>query len=241
MKTLKTNMAAINFKSLRDFIILSYGTNLMDDLEFILLMITVVLCKFTFTKSIAHLIWKYLMKLTEFSFRRKRYCKAFWSTSTASQNSLLPKTVANNNEVLRILLKRLSYPCNLSDMVPLFRRNPTEICRFSYLLSHLNQDILQSNKRALYCNVIDQKGAPLQNCFEFVDRIVLKISQLKIKQNNVYNSHKWVHSTKFQNLAQPNKMPGNLSGPHIKQRHDSTMLHESWLLTRLQGWSWYNN
>ena len=39
------------------------------------------------------------------------------------------ETVANNIEALHILLlKKLSYTCRLSHMVPLLGRNPTEIC-----------------------------------------------------------------------------------------------------------------
>ena len=37
LRIIKINMAAINLKSLLDFIDLSYGTNVTNDLEFILL------------------------------------------------------------------------------------------------------------------------------------------------------------------------------------------------------------
>ena len=75
-----------------------------------------------------------------------------------------------------------------ADMVSLFARNPTEIFlifnyafdyiynRFNQPLSSWNQDILQQNKLALYCNVIHQKGSSLQNCLGFVDGTVLPIS-----------------------------------------------------------------
>ena len=52
--------------------------------------------------------------------------------------------------------------------------------------------------------IIHQKGAQLQNCFEFVDETVLRISSPKINQNIVYNGHKRVHRIKFQSLALPN-------------------------------------
>ena len=42
------NMAAINLKSLRDFIVLCYGTNVVDD--------------FPLSKSMINKTWKYLIK-----------------------------------------------------------------------------------------------------------------------------------------------------------------------------------
>ena len=66
-------------------------------------------------------------------------------------------TVAHNIEALCILLKILSYPCRLSDMVPLFGRNPAEICLiFNYVLDYIYN-------RFNY-HVVHQKGSPLQNC-----------------------------------------------------------------------------
>ena len=48
------------------------------------------------------------------------------------------RTVVNNIETLCMLLKRLSYPCRLSDMKPLFGKNPTEIClTFNYVLDYV--------------------------------------------------------------------------------------------------------
>ena len=54
-------------------------------------------------------------------------------------------------------------------------------------------------------------------------------------------SYMTVHSIKFQNLALPNGLTGNLSRPYEGQCHDSNMLHESNLLNDLQTFVWYNN
>ena len=106
--------------------------------------------------------------------------------------------------------------------------------KFNQLLSSWNQDILQPNKLALYCNVIHWKGALLQNCFGFVDGTVLRISRPKINQNIVYNGHKRVHDIKFQSLAVPNGLIGNLTGNCVGKRHGSIMLHKPGLLSNLQ-------
>ena len=117
--------------------------------------------------------------------------------------------------------------------------------RFNHLLSSWNRYILQPTKLALYCNIINQKAAPLLNCVGFVDGTILRISRPKINQNIVYNSYrggyKRAHGIKFQNLALPNRLIGNLSGPYVGKRHDTTMLHESGLLTNLQRSAWHNN
>ena len=113
--------------------------------------------------------------------------------------------------------------------------------RFDHLLSSRNQDISQPSKLALYCSVIQQKGAPLQNCFGFVDGTVSRISSPKINQNIVYNSHKQVHGIKFQSLALPYRLIDNHSGTYEGKRHYSTMLHESALLTNLERSAWHNN
>ena len=110
---------------------------------------------------------------------------------------------------------------------------------FNHLLSFCNQDILRTRKLALYCDEIHQKETPPQNRF-FGGR-VLRIFRLKINQSNVYNGHKRVHGIKLQSLGLPNGLIGNLSGPCVRKRHDSTMLHESGLAKHLQRSAWNNN
>ena len=57
-----------------------------------------------------------------------------------------------------------------------------------------------------------------------------------------YNSHKWAHSIKFQSFDLPNKLIANLSGPYKGKRDDSTMSHESGLLSRIyRGQYWNKN
>ena len=92
------------------------------------------------------------------------------------------------------------------------------------------------------CYVIHEKGAPLGNCFSFIDGTVMEICRPKpIYQGMAYNGHQRAHSIKFLNLALPNSLIGNISGLYEGPRHDSTMLHESCLLNDLQKFAWYNN
>ena len=61
-------------------------------------------------------------------------------------------------------------------------------------------------------NVIRAKGAPLNNCFGFIDGTVRPISRPGQHQRIVYNGHKWIHSLKFQSVALPNGLIGNMYG-----------------------------
>ena len=72
----------------------------------------------------------------------------------------------------------------------------------------LNPQLLQE-----YADVIDALGAPLENCFGFIDGTVRPIARPDQQQRIVYNGHKRVHSLKFQSVALPNGLIGNMYGP----------------------------
>ena len=145
---------------------------------------------------------------------------------------------------MEILLKRLAYPCRYTDTVPRFGRNPTELCLifnevldFIYTSHHhrlQNRDrnpFLQPDQLHIHADAIHQQGAPLDNCFGFVDGTVRGIARTKCNQRVMYNGYKRVHSIKFQSVVTPDGLISNLTGPFEGKRHDSTMLHESGLLT----------
>ena len=48
------------------------------------------------------------------------------------------------------------------------------------------------------------------------------------------DGHSRVHGIKFQGLALPNGVIGNLNGPYVGKSHEGTMLHNSGLLSNLQ-------
>ena len=164
------------------------------------------------------------------------------------------RKVSSGVDALCILLKRLAFPCRYTNMVLTFGRNETKLCLiYNHILDYIctqhhhrlqpwNQHFLQSAILQEYA-VMHEKGAPLvENCFSFIDGTVIEICRLKpIYQRIVYSGHKRVHSIKFQSLALPNSMIGNLSGPYEGQHHDSTMLNESSLLNDLERFAWYNN
>ena len=89
---------------------------------------------------------------------------------------------------------------------------------------------------AIYCK-IHGRGAPLTNCWGFVDGTVRPISGSERNSRVLYNGHKKVHGIKFQSVAAPNGLIANLFGPVERRRHDSAMLAGSELLQMLERYS----
>ena len=156
------------------------------------------------------------------------------------------RVVVDGIEALCIFLKRFAYPCRYSDMLPRFARAVPQICMISnqmmnfiyqtqnHRLRSFNQPWLSQANLQNYADVIHAKGAPLQNCWGFIDGTVRPVSRPGKNQRVLYNGHKRVHAIKFQSVAAPNGLIANLYGPVEGRRHDSGMLVESALLGDLQ-------
>ena len=152
-------------------------------------------------------------------------------------------------EGLCLLLKRFAYPCRYLDMVPRFARPIPEMCiifnhmmklindRWGFLLTRFNQPHLSSANLIKFAAAIHAKGAPLTNCWGFIDGTVRPISRPGNNQRIVYNGHKRVHAIKFQSVATPDGIVSLLSGPYEGRSHDSGMLRNSGLLPLLEQFS----
>ena len=128
-------------------------------------------------------------------------------------------------EGLCILLKRVAYPLRYSDMIHRFAR-PVPVLSMvtNKVLNHLyqihghrltqwNDTILHPQALEQYAEAIHNKGAPLQNCFGFIDGTVRPISHPRDNQRRVYNGHKRDHALKFQSVIIPNGLIANMYGP----------------------------
>lgn len=145
-----------------------------------------------------------------------------------------------------ILLKRLAYPCRYLDMVARFARPVAELCvianhimtfihdRWGFLLNSFNRAIVNPESLERYAMAIHARGAPLTNCWGFVDGTVRPISRPGNNQRMLYNGHKRVHAIKFQSVATPDGLVAFLHGPYEGRRHDSGILRESGLMNMLQ-------
>ena len=134
-------------------------------------------------------------------------------------------TVCEGTEGLCMLLKRYAFPCRYSDMIPIFGRPVPELCMIgntvtdwiyahhSHRIAQWNQTILNPLELEKYAEVVFNKGAPLSNCFGFVDGTVRPITRPGENQRLLYNGHKRVHGLKFQSLVLPNGLIAHLYGP----------------------------
>ncbi|XP_048587454.1 uncharacterized protein LOC116601948 [Nematostella vectensis] len=157
------------------------------------------------------------------------------------------RTICDADEALCMLLRRFCYPCRYSDLIGRFGRPVPELCMITntlmdyifdnhcHRISQWNYDILNPPMLQEYADAIFAKGAPLSNCFGFVDGTVRPISRPGQNQRIVYNGHKRVHSLKFQSVALPNGLIGHMYGPVEGKRHDAFMLMESNILHEVEN------
>ena len=138
---------------------------------------------------------------------------------------LLFRSICDGVEGLCILLRRLSYPCRYGDMIQRFPK-PVPILSMvtnqlvdqvyshhAHRVTQWNHNILYPVKLQTYVDAVVSKGSPLANCFGFIDGTVRPITRPGANQRTVYNGHKRVHALKFQSVALPNGLIGNLYGP----------------------------
>ena len=157
--------------------------------------------------------------------------------------SLYNGTYVDSIEALSILLKRFAYPCRYLDLVPRFARPIPQLCMlFNHMMNliysnwhhnNFQQPWLSPANLQQFADAIHQKGAPLDNCFGFVDGTVRIVSRPGRNQRVLYNGHKRVHSIKLQSIATPSGTVANLYELVEGKRHDSKMLAESQVLNQL--------
>ena len=135
------------------------------------------------------------------------------------------RSVAEGIEGLCMVLKRMSFPCRFSDMiyrfgrpVPVLSMVTKQVIDYIYQthghrLTQWNNLLLNPAALQTYADAIVRKGAPLENCFGFVDGTVRPICRPNEHQSTVYNGHKRVHALKFQSVTIPNGLIANLYGP----------------------------
>ena len=129
-------------------------------------------------------------------------------------------TICDGIEGLCMLLKRLAYPCQYSDMIPCFAKPFPVLCmvtntvvdyiydQHQHRITGWNQTILNPVKLEQYAAAISR-----ENCFGFIDGTVRSICRPGKNQRIVYNRHKRVHAIKFQSVTLPSGMIAQMFGP----------------------------
>ena len=217
------------FKDLRNSLIISYDDGFIDDEEFILLYDLYSSKDLDFPYDVyAPFDLDELDEaecVAEFRFR-KRDVRALAEvlrvpdTITCEQGS-----VCTGIEGLCMLLRRMAYPCRYGDMIPRFAKPvpvlsmiTNQMLDFIYNVHghkvlNWNHYLLSPANLQTYVDAITAKGAPLDNCFGFIDGTIRAIARPEQHQRILYNGHKRVHALKFQSIALPNGLIGNLYGP----------------------------
>ena len=134
-------------------------------------------------------------------------------------------TTASATEGLCMMLRRFSYPCRYSDLIPRFGRSKPEIClivnrvmryideEHRHLLESFDQRWLQPDKLEEYAAAIYVKSSALRTCWGFVDGTVRAVCRPGENQRVIYNGHKRVHAMKYQSVVAANGLIANLFGP----------------------------
>lgn len=163
--------------------------------------------------------------LAEFRFRKHDLPLLAEVLQIPDSFTCYQRTVSSGMEALCILLRRLSYPCRYSDIIPRFGRPVPVLSMISnqvldyiydthgHRITQWNHQILSQPLLQLYSDTVAAQGSALDNCFGFVDGTVRPICRPGEHQRTVYNGHKRVHALKFQCVALPNGLIGHLYGP----------------------------
>ena len=73
---------------------------------------------------------------------------------------------------------------------------------------------MSSPQLQVYADAISEYGAPLENCFGFIDGSLRPICRPGQNQRVVYNGHKSVHALKFQSVVLSNGIIGKHDNQH---------------------------
>ena len=142
-----------------------------------------------------------------------RFGRCLWNSTCFS---LITEVVFKGMEGLCMLLRRLAHPCRYSVMIQRFARLVPEISvmtivvgdwinnEHGYHLNDFNQPFLSRASLRTYADTSHQKGAALNNCWDFVDGTVRPLCRPLQNQRIVYNGHKRVHALKLQFIVTPN-------------------------------------
>jgi hypothetical protein len=217
------------FKDTRTAIILAYDDGFLDDEEFLLLYDA------HFSKNPEFPYEEYgrfdldemddVECKAEFRFNKRDITFLADAMGIPDKFVCHQGTTAEGIEGLCMVLKRFSYPCRYSDMIPRFGRPITVLSMISNTVideiynSH-HQRITQWNNAMLnpvklqqYADAIYAKGAALDNCFGIIDGYRETYMSAWRASKLVYNGHKRLHALKFQSVTLPNGIIGNMFGP----------------------------
>ncbi|GAV00419.1 hypothetical protein RvY_11268 [Ramazzottius varieornatus] len=172
-----------------------------------------------------------VFRFTRYDIRRIRSLLHF-----PPKFKLWNRMVVPSEEVLCLVLARLSYPRWLTDLCPLFLRHRTVLsnmfnigvdfihARTANHLSSLQQPFISPRRLELYAanvdEVTDRLTGPMK-VWAFIDGTTRPVCRPIENQRIVYNGKDRVHALKFQAVTTPGGLIIHLAGPIDGARHDS--------------------
>jgi hypothetical protein len=142
-------------------------------------------------------------------------------------------------EALAIVCNRLAFPVRLYSMAEFFGRSMSALSSiFIFTIDALNHDCSHvldfdfarlQQRLQYFSNCISNAGAPLENCWGFIDGTARPCNRPAWSQDVLYSGHKRIHCIKFQSLLTPDGIIASLYGPVEGRHHDLFLLRESHL------------
>ena len=217
-----------SFKEMRDLLFLSRASNFIDDEELL------VLYELFETKNpdFPYNYPKFALDdmaesecLADFRFKKTDIPLLAEVLNIPQTIRCDQGTTCDGIEALCMLLRRMSFPCRYGDMIPRFAKPVPVISMITntvleyiydihgHRITTWNPEILAPDQLEIYAASVSAKGAPLPNCFGFIDGTVRPIARPGENQRVLYNGHKRVHALKFQSVVLPNGLIANMYGP----------------------------
>lgn len=182
-----------------------------------------------------------------FRFKKTDFARLLAALQLPVEYHCAQKTVSSAKEALLILLRRLAYPNRWCDLALIFGRTESELSlifreilqdiyrRFHHLLEDL-ENLVWVDVSA-FANAVQSAGAPLDNCWGFIDGTARAIARPVRNQRIMYSGHKRFHCLKFQAVTTPNGLIANMFGPIAGRHHNAYMLNVSGLQGKLASFT----
>lgn len=151
-------------------------------------------------------------------------------------------------ELLFILCTRLSYPARFEDLANEIHYSKSMISdatnyalefiheKWEFLLKDVESGHLTEERVKLMARQVHLNGAPLTNCWGFIDCTIRDICTPIQFQREVYSGYKKKHSLKYSAVKAADGLIYHLYGPFEGRRNDNHLLRASGLLDRLVVW-----
>ena len=101
-------------------------------------------------------------------------------------------------------------------------------------VQYIDNPVSFHSRMPYYTEKVYQKCGLVETVWGFIDGTLCKTCHPSLFQKLMYSGHKWCHGIKFQSVVTPDGLFAFMYGPVSGNRHDSFLLSNSGLLSKLQ-------